>query len=288
MNQSVYTGPQVTSRFTTEAQSGELQADASIQSLQALTWESVAPYLAEVEVGNPDAVMTEDRRSVLEERGAYGKGWPIIVLPFGAPYNTNNVDAPPETWEDFLGSTWENRLATPTTSMRSLYLVRQKAGESEDEALSYLQELDNNISEYTPASPPTIQAIIGGQYDQGVHMATHFVREGGDQGAPIDVMYPPYTLEHHNAVGVTADDQNDAPNLSREFAKWVTSQAGQEAIQSELQFKPAIPDMEHGHPHMQKRLEEYDPEMIPTLYSQETAREVDQILTENIDRIQAT
>lgn len=285
INESVYTGPEVTARFTAEAEAGELQADATIQSLTALTWPSVVQHLAEVDIENVDAVMTDDRQDALEAQDAYGRGWPIVTLPYGAPYNPQAVDTPPETHEDFLDSQFEDRIAMPPQNLRTTYLVRRRLGWDDDEIEDFILDLDANVAAYTAAAPPTIQSIIAGEYDLGYNFATHFVRTGVDEGAPIDVMYPEFTTEWYNGIAVTEDESNDAPNLARELAEWITSDRGQQVIAEELQFWPADHTYDHGHPHMQQRIEEYDPELIPVIYSEDEVNEIDQVLTDLVERV---
>lgn len=282
VNDTVFPGPQVLAKFKSEAGAGEYNTSVVISAGGNLIWPSMRQYLQPVEdIEVNDKIWTDARRSLFEEAGGLGYGYPWATLIRGTPYNTNNVSEPPVTWDDLTDPQWEGSLISPPYNMERVYAILRIGGYSEEEARQYLSDLKPNIGSFQPGVPANVQKIIGGQADIGVQLMAFFVANPMSSGAPVDVTFPEFTSEH--IEGAVLTKEAPAPKAGKKFIEWLISDAGQEAVQQDLGFNPAHVDMDHGTPAIAERLAKYEPEVHPLIYTtEEVSRKYDQIVKDTI------
>jgi spermidine/putrescine-binding protein len=129
VNDTVFPGPQVLAKFKSEAGAGEYNTSVVISAGGNLIWPSMRQYLQPVEdIEVNDKIWTDARRSLFEEAGGLGYGYPWATLIRGTPFNTNNVDLEseaPVSWDDLKDPQWEGSMITPpTVSGPSAWITR--------------------------------------------------------------------------------------------------------------------------------------------------------------------
>lgn len=213
-------------RVATEKESGEIQADIMLAA-DVPTFES---YVAEGDLQALDISNAgELNQDVVDPEGYYVG---TRIIPTVIAYNTDMVDAAPESWADLAEPEYKDMIAMPNPEVSgaaafntAVWIQEESLGE---EWLTSLMENNPTILE---SNGPVGQAVAGGTAPIGV-VVDYVARELGEKGSPIALNYPtdgvPYVSQ---PAGIFSDSKN--PEAANDFIEFLISQEGQELAVSQ-------------------------------------------------------
>lgn len=211
---------ELTARVATEQETGEIQADvllaADVPTFEAYVQDDV---LAPLEI---------DNASDLDETYVDPEGYWVgtRVIPTVLAYNTEVVDSPPESWQDLTEQQYQDQISMPNPDVSgaaafnaAVWLDNGNLGED------WLNDVMANDPTILESNGPVGQAVADGTSGVGV-VVDYLARELGEQGSPIDLVYPtdgaPYVSQ---PAGVFADTEN--PEVANAFVDYLISEEGQ-------------------------------------------------------------
>lgn len=211
---------ELTARVATEQETGEIQADvllaADVPTFEAYVQDDV---LAPLEI---------DNASDLDETYVDPEGYWVgtRVIPTVLAYNTEVVDSPPESWQDLTDQQYQDQISMPNPDVSgaaafnaAVWLDNGNLGED------WLNDVMANDPTILESNGPVGQAVADGTSGVGV-VVDYLARELGEQGSPIDLVYPtdgaPYVSQ---PAGVFADTEN--PEVANAFVDYLISEEGQ-------------------------------------------------------------
>ncbi|WP_240473321.1 ABC transporter substrate-binding protein [Salsuginibacillus kocurii] len=98
----------------------------------------------------------------------------------------------PESWEDLLDPQYEGEIVLPdpgTSGTAFLFVSTLMQEMGEDEAWDYLDELDNNVGQYSQSGSAPAQMTSQGEYAIGITW-DQAIFDRMEEGYPIDIMIP--------------------------------------------------------------------------------------------------
>ncbi|GAA2033119.1 ABC transporter substrate-binding protein [Yaniella flava] len=245
---------ELTARIATEQETGEVQADvllaADVPTFEAYVEDDM---LAPLEVDN----VTELDETYVDSEG-YWVG--TRVIPTVLAYNTDVVDSPPESWQELTDEEYAGQISMPNPDVSgaaafnaAVWLDDENLGED------WLDDVMDNDPTILESNGPVGQAVADGTTGVGV-VVDYLARELGEQGSPIDLVYPtdgaPYVSQ---PAGVFSDTEN--PEVANAFIDYLISEEGQTTA-VEQSYLPVRSDVgvPEGAPEMDD-LELLDPDL---------------------------
>jgi sulfate/thiosulfate-binding protein len=207
------------------------QARAVIAGLQAdVVAFSLAP---DVDKLVDEGLVAEDWAATDEHHGFVTKSVVTFAVRKGNPKNIR-------TWDDLLREDVEVLTPNPFTSggarwnIMAAYGAQIEQGRSEDEAISYLEQLFANVAVQDKAAREALQTFISGKGDVLIAYENEAIT-AQQKGEELDYVTPDETLLIENPVAVTTDAKDGA----REFVEWLRTEPAQKVF-AEKGYRPVI------------------------------------------------
>lgn len=190
------------------------------------------------------------------EAGVFDTWASVYINTFIAGWNTNNVDSPPQTWEDLLQG-FDGNLALELgdwdwfATLTKDYFTTEK-GMTEDEVVEMFKTAAAN-AQAVDGHTLMAELLVAGEFDAATSLYHHRVAEFISEGAPL-AWEPPIRpmILRPNGVGIMKHVQNPATALL--WVDFLLTDAQQ--ILAEDFRGPASTKVEGGIP------SEYDPMLV--------------------------
>jgi iron(III) transport system substrate-binding protein len=216
---------QITGRYTTEAQSGAVQADDVLTGYSGFFPSALsAGYLAPIASVIPDFAKIYPANGMLDD----GKTGLVFEIPNGLAYNTDLVQGGniPKAFSDYAKPYWKNHLLgfDPKASPAFLQfwdMVLKTYGPD------VVREIGQNIIPNSKGEtlPPAAQSLAAGEGYADLLIPETTTQPLVATGAPIKFVRPTVATGPQYALGVSAKSPD--PAAAKLFAYWAFSQNGQ-------------------------------------------------------------
>lgn len=210
---------EITARFASETEAGAPSADL-IKMADNIMFEDHPEWFTPLTTENVPNLANLDSKYV---HGHYSN---VVAAPFLITWNTNLMDAGPETWEDLVAPEFAGTggmFLDPRTAGSMMAIFATLGDLLGDE---YLEAVGEGYDFYDSAATATQQAAAGELPFVGPGVASHSIQLRAD-GAPleINVLTPTIALIHSMAVASNARN----PNAALVYLNFLLSRDGQEA-----------------------------------------------------------
>jgi iron(III) transport system substrate-binding protein len=216
---------QITGRYTTEAQSGAVQADDVLTGYSKFFPAALsAGYLAPIGSVIPNFAKTYPANGVFDD----GKTGLVFEIPNGLAYNTDLVSGAniPKTFADFAKPYWKNHLLAfdPSASPAFLQFWDMML---KTYGADVVKRVGQNIIPNSKGEtlPPAAQSLAAGEGSAALLMPETTTLSLQANGAPIKFVLPPVATGPQYALGVSAKSPD--PAAAKLFAYWAFSPKGQ-------------------------------------------------------------
>lgn len=228
----------------------EVEPDVDVEVYRAGTGDLTARIESEMAGGDPGAdvflaadaptfegykeqdlllpLESEEAEAVQEEfQDPEGYYYGTRVIPTVIAYNTNDVDTPPESWDELTEEEYDGQITLPNPAVSGAAAFNAAVWYlNDDMGESWFEDVAENSPVIADSNGPVGQDVASGTYPVGI-VVDFMMRDLRDQGSPVEVSYPvegaPYIYQ---PVGIFESTEEE--EASRAFVDYLISQRGQE------------------------------------------------------------
>lgn len=198
----------LTQRFSTEASTGNSSADLIMLTdspfyEEALDEDWITPF---PESGIPESLIGDFPEEFYNHDGSI----PIIsFVPTEMVYNTDLVEAPPTSWEDYADPAYDGELQiaqvdSSPANVAYWSLMRNEYGDE------FLENIAANNPTMSGGAVPGTQAVAAGESSLGQPGVMPVVKALQESGAPVEIAGPSPTTGPEVGLGLAKNSPNPA------------------------------------------------------------------------------
>lgn len=229
------TGELVT-RISSEQEAGGVQADVMVAA-DAPTFENLKAdgLFSQYEPEGADRIAEE-----FKDPEGYYVGTRLISTIIG--YNTNEVQEPPESWQDLTTDEYQGSIGMPSPDYSGAAAYNTALWASRPElGWEWIEQLVANEPSVVEGNGQVQQGLASGQFAAGV-IIDYMVRDLEEQGSPVAGVFPEEGVPaiYQPAAIFEGTEEREA---SETFIDFLISEEGQQ-VSVDQNYVPIVPDIE--------------------------------------------
>lgn len=229
------TGELVT-RLESEQEAGEVQADVMVAA-DAPTFEGLKEDDLLLQFTPDGAEEIDDQ---FKDPDGYYVGTRLISTIIG--YNTDQVDEPPETWEDLTSGEYEGRIGMPSPDYSGAAAYNTALwSQQPDLGWPFIEGVVDNQPTVVQGNGQVQQGLAEGQFAVGV-IIDYMVRDLEEQGSPVSGVFPEPGVPAIYQPAAIFENTDNQP-AAEAFIEFLVSEEGQQ-IAADQNYVPLLSGVE--------------------------------------------